>query len=60
MPENYCSKLTLINIALKVVIIVIVSIIGVIVWRGFKYWNEQFFGIKVVLAQIGQDIRDSK
>ena len=60
MPENYCSKLVLINIALKFVIIAIVLIIGVIVWRGFEHWNEQFFGIKVVLAQIGEDIKNAK
>lgn len=60
MSENYCSKLILINIALKVVIIVIASVIGVIVWRGFEYWQKEFFGIKVALAQIGEDIKEAK
>jgi len=57
-----CEKNTcyITNVLLKVLIVIIITVIGVIIWRGFERLQNEIFGIKVVLAEVGGYIKESK
>lgn len=45
---------------LKLAILIVVVGIGVIVYKGFTRLQNEIFGIKIVLADVGGYIKDSK
>lgn len=57
-----CEKNTcyVTNIALKIIIVIIISVIGVIIWRGFARLQNEIFGIKVVMASMNDYLQHNE
>ena len=57
-----CEKNTcyVTNIALKIIIVIIISVIGVIIWRGFARLQNEIFGIKVVIASMNDYLQHNE
>ncbi len=58
--KEVCNHLVTINMLLKLAILIVVVGIGVIVYKGFTRLQNEIFGIKIVLADVGGYIKDSK
>lgn len=58
--KEICNHLVTINMLLKLAILIVVVGIGVIVYKGFTRLQNEIFGIKIVLADVGGYIKDSK
>lgn len=58
--KEVCNHLVTINMLLKLAILIVVVGIGVIVYKGFARLQNEIFGIKIVLADVGGYIKNSK
>lgn len=58
--KEVCNHLVTINMLLKLAILIVVVGIGVIVYKGFTRLQNEIFGIKIVLADVGGYIKDFK
>lgn len=58
--KEVCNHLVTINMLLKLAILIVVVGIGVIVYKGFTRLQNEIFGIKIVLADVGGYIKNSK